>query len=195
MSSCKGKTLAKPAGNSCDRRPPQSKENTLADWVEEYLKDYGNCYQKEAKWWGDKTLDWDRALERAWLSQCPNGKMHPHQCNVGYAKLAEGLKVAQSDNIQADYFQTFEQLFNWVKSVTGPICRLGKMTTYDVSLRLGMWLDLYPTVVYLHRGTAEGAKKFNVKGETAPLSAFPPEIQKLEPIHAENFLCIYKDCL
>ena len=48
-------------------------------------------------------------------------------------------------------------------------------------------------VLYLHTGTAAGAKKFGVEGEIAPLSAFPKEIQALGATHAENFLCIYKD--
>ncbi|WP_237766077.1 hypothetical protein [Arthrospira platensis] len=44
-------------------------------------------------------------------------------------------------------------------------------------------------------GTAEGAAVFNITGQTAFLSAFPPEIQKIGATHAENFLCIYKDNL
>lgn len=59
--------------------------------------------------------------------------------------------------------------------------------------RLGMWLNLAPDIVYLHGGTAEGAAVFKITGNTALLKAFPPEIQKLGAVHAENFLCIYKD--
>jgi hypothetical protein len=71
----------------------------------------------------------------------------------------------------------------------------GIVKSNDVALRLGMWLNLEPAVVYLHRGSSKGAEKLNIKGKTVPLSAFPQEIQELGATHAENFLCIYKDRL
>ncbi len=37
--------------------------------------------------------------------------------------------------------------------------------------------------------------KIKIKSETVSLNDFPSEIQKLGATHAENFLCIYKDCL
>ncbi|NEP78287.1 MAG: hypothetical protein F6K39_08875 [Okeania sp. SIO3B3] len=70
---------------------------------------------------------------------------------------------------------------------------MSTLIRFVVSQRLGMWLDLYPSIVYLHQGTSAGAEKFNVRGKTAPLDAFPPEIQQLGAAHAENFLCIYKE--
>ncbi len=189
MSSCKKTTSSS--------KPPSSGEKTLLELVEEYLQDWGDCYSNEAQWWGDRTLDWKSAQKRAWESCWANGKMHSHQCQLGAEKLKEGLRIALADNVQSDRFETFEQLYEWVESVTNQVFRLGELVTYDVALRLGMWLNLEPAAVYLHGGSREGAKKFNVdvKEKTATLSTFPPEIQKLGATHAENFLCIYKDCL
>ena len=102
-------------------------------------------------------------------------------------------KDALADRKQPEDFTDFQSLYDWVRSVAGPVKGLGEMTEYDVARRLGVWLGLEPVVVYLHRGTAKGAKKFGVKGKTAPLYAFPQEIQALGAIHAENFLCIYED--
>ena len=194
MSSCK---KAASSRHQCNSKPPSSGEKTLLELVEEYLQNWGDCYKNEAQWWGDKTLDWKSAQKRAWESCWANGKMHSHQSQPGAKKLKEGLRIALADNVQSDRFETFEQLYEWVESITNQVFRLGELVTYDVALRLGMWLNLEPAVVYLHRGSREGAKKFNVslKEKTATLSTFPPEIQKLGATHAENFLCLYKDRL
>ena len=195
MSSCK---KAASSRHQCNSKPPSSGKKTLSELVGEYLQDWGDCYQNEAKWWGDKeTLDWKSAQKRVWESRWADGKMHVHQRRVGSEKLKEGLRIALIDNIQSDRFETFEQLYGWVESVAHQVDGLGELVTYDVALRLGMWLNLEPAVVYLHGGTREGAKKFNVdvKEKTATLSTFPPEIQNLGATHAENFLCIYKEHL
>ncbi|MDY7006454.1 MAG: hypothetical protein SWX82_21675 [Cyanobacteriota bacterium] len=158
--------------------------------MKDYLKYYDNYYTFQEQWWGDKNLNWEGALERAWMSRFPDGKMHSHQRRVS-SKLGVGLRVSLADGLQPP-LETFEQLYDWVESVTNRVKGLGAMTTYDVAQRLGMWLKLYPTIIYLHQGTSAGAEKFNVRGKTATLDAFPPEIQQLGAAHAENFLCIYK---
>lgn len=187
--------IAEPSNHQCNNKPAISKETSLSHLVKDYLKkDYVNWYQSEAQWWGDQTLDWNAALERAWRSRFENGKMHSHQYRVA-SKLAEGLRISREDGVQPEQFETFEQLYGWVEFVTHRSKGLGVMTTYDIAQRLGMWLHLSPTVVYLHQGSARGAKKLNITGKTAPLSAFPPEIQQLGADHAENFLCIYKEHL
>jgi len=159
--------------------------------VDKYLEEYGNSYDWEDKWWGDKNITWSEAIERAWRSRFENGKMHPHQRRVAH-QLEEGLKVSLSDNIQPDNFNNFESIYSWIKSVTDRVKSLGVTTAYDVARRLGAWLDMQPTMVYLHAGAAEGAKKLGIEGEIVSLNDFPREIHKLGATHAENFLCIYK---
>ena len=133
-------------------------------------------------------------MKRAWESRLSNTKMHGHQCRVAN-KLAEGFKVAFSDGIQPEDLHNFQSLYDWVKSVVDRVKGLGATTAYDVARRLGAWLRLEASVVYLHAGTSAGARKLGIKGAIAPLSAFPKEIQSLGATHAENFLCIYKDQL
>jgi hypothetical protein len=162
--------------------------------VDEYLEEYGNCYQKEDQWWGDKTITWLEAVERAWRARFENGKMHGHQRRVA-GKLDLGLEVCLNQNQQPDNFDDFHAVYSWVESITQKISGLGATTAYDVARRLGAWLNMQPTMVYLHAGAAEGAKKLGIEGETVSLNDFPREIQKLGATHAENFLCIYKDFL
>lgn len=90
---------------------------------------------------------------------------------------------------------TKKSIYSWIKSVTDRVKGLGITTAYDVARRLGAWLNMQPTMVYLHAGAAEGANKLGIEGETISLNNFPREIQKLGATHAENFLCIYKNRL
>lgn len=121
--------------------------------------------------------------------------MYSHQCQLKKGLLGEGLKICLSHNRQSDSFYDFHAVYSWVESITKPINGLAATTTYDVARRLGAWLSMQPTMVYLHAGAAEGAKKLGIEGETVSLNDFPQEIQKLGATHAENFLCIYKNRL
>ena len=162
--------------------------------VDEYLEEYGNSYDWEDKWWGDKNITWSEAIERAWQSRFENGKMHGHQRRVA-GKLYLGLEACLNQNRSPNNFDDFHAVYSWLESITIPINGLGATTTYDVARRLGAWLGMQPTMVYLHAGAAEGAKKLGIEGETVSLNDFPQEIQKLGATHAENFLCIYKNRL
>lgn len=119
--------------------------------------------------------------------------MHGHQCNVGKKKLEEGLTICKSDQRKSDSFNDFHDVYCWIESITKKTEGIGSLTIYDVARRLGAWLELEPSKVYLHRGALKGARKLGIKGEIVSLNDFPPEIQKLGATHAENFLCIYKD--
>jgi len=174
------------------KQPPD--ENSLQLLVDEYIHRWGDSYEIEDQWWGDKTLTWEEAIARAWKSRLSHGRMHGHQCRVAN-RLADGLAVALADGIQPESLKDFQSLHIWVKSVVDRVRGLGTTTAYDIARRLGAWLRLEPSKVYLHAGTAAGARKFGVEGEVAPLSAFPKELQSLGATHTENFLCIYKDRL
>ncbi|WP_030006466.1 hypothetical protein [Picosynechococcus sp. NKBG042902] len=167
-------------------------KSSLQLLTDEYIQKWGNYYKLESKWWGDKELTWKKAIERAWKSRLSNEKMHSHQCRVAH-KLPEGLRIALADKTQPEDFKDFQSVYDWVQSIVIRVKGLANTTAYDVAQRLGAWLGLEPTVVYLHAGTADGAKKFGIKGHSAPLSLFPKEIQLLGATHAENFLCIYKN--
>ena len=181
-----------PANGACHKHKNQSiKVKNLEMLVKDYLCKYEDSYEPEDQWWAESST-WEKALERAWNSRLENGKMHRHQCHVA-PKLPEGLKIALAANIQPDRFTDFHQLYSWIKSITACVIGLGNTTTYDVARRLGVWMKIQPELVYLHAGSAKGAKKLGIEGESVILTAFPHEIQKLGATHAENFLCHNKD--
>ena len=176
---------------TCKGKKQSLDDNSLQVLVDDYIGEWGKSYADEDRWWGEENLTWDNTIERAWKSRFKNGKMHRHQCRVA-GKLREGLQTALFDQKQPEDFQDFQSLYYWIKSVTGRVRGLGATTAYDVARRLSVKLRLEPVDVYLHAGSAVGARKFGIEGESTPLSKFPKEIQALGATHAENFLCIYK---
>ncbi len=102
--------------------------------------------------------------------------------------------VAQEHRQAQGSVGTFEELHQLVADCTKHIDRFGVLARYDISLRIGANLGIWPEIVYLHAGTKKGCKKLGVpfKGKTVEMSALPKPVQRLKPHHADNFLCIYK---
>jgi hypothetical protein len=89
----------------------------------------------------------------------------------------------------------FEVLHDRVAEACAGIDGLGDLTRYDVALRIGIHLGKLPQRVYLHAGTRKGAKALDLphRRATLEMSDLPPELRRLRPWQAEDFLCIYKD--
>jgi len=97
--------------------------------------------------------------------------------------------------------KSFTELLNLIESIIGNISGIGELYLYDTSLRIGAKLELFPKVVYLHRGTRIGAKKlaeakklgYDLKQKFLSCDKFPKELQELKPLEIEGFLCIYRN--
>ena len=175
---------------NCSSKKADGRKFSLAEQVADYRKNWIDCYKPEDAYWADPNLSWLQKVERAWRSQW-QGKMYPHQCRPGKKRLEKGLNACKANFKQHKDFNNFEDIYNWIESITKLIDNLGPITTYDVARRLGASLGLNPKKVYLHGGSAKGAIKLGIRGKRVPLSEFPKEIQELGATHAENFLCIY----
>jgi hypothetical protein len=129
-----------------------------------------------------------------------NGRtmIHPHQQRLG-RELFQGKIIPQllrhTDRIAV--CQSFDELYRCIKDRRKGIHRFGALAIYDTALRLGAHLNLWPNVVYLHAGTKKGCKSlgFTTSGETIEMKDLPEPLRAMEPYHAENFLCIFKDRL
>jgi hypothetical protein len=75
----------------------------------------------------------------------------------------------------------------------GPIPKIGDLTVYDIAHRIGTYLGKSPRLVYLHRGTARGARHLGFTGATLDPTLLPPAFSRLSPEEIEDCLCIYKD--
>ena len=62
-------------------------------------------------------------------------------------------------------------------------------------MRIGSYLGVFPQQVYLHAGTAEGAKALGIETNIGYLEVedLHSILEQLEPHEIEDFLCIFKD--
>jgi hypothetical protein len=88
--------------------------------------------------------------------------------------------------------ETFEELHERLASLR--FKGIGPLIIYDTAYRLGARLGLEPRLVYLHRGTLEGAVflGFSRKLKTLEPGQLPPAFRALRPYEIEDCLCMYK---
>lgn len=150
---------------------------------------------------------------------CDN-KLHLHQHRVGEDKCADFANfLYKQKNIINDLegFDNFDAIYLYIKNlakefndqinVKKPTKGIGKLTVYDVSLRIA--LNFYskpiePSYVYIHRGTKDGAValfkhyksqngcKVSLKSKM-PIYLFPEPFRRHKEWYIENLLCIYKE--
>jgi hypothetical protein len=89
----------------------------------------------------------------------------------------------------------FDTLHSVVERVGLPLDGIGPLTVYDTAYRLGNYRRLQPELIYLHAGTAEGAKNLGgFIGKTLDPRLLRPVISdNLTPAQIEDWLCINKD--
>jgi hypothetical protein len=164
------------------------------------IKDYMSSHRQNA----DKELRWfaiqpsfEKALSLAAYAKGPSGKRFSHQRRIPLAVLEESygrLKPCKGALVMAS---SFEQLHQIIGELIQGIRGVGPLLIYDTALRLGANLRLEPSVVFLHAGTREGARRLglNVARSFIPSSEFPPVLRELPARQIEDILCIYKDWL
>ena len=60
----------------------------------------------------------------------------------------------------------FDALHEKIERAIGPIRKIGDLAIYDIAHRIGAYLEKSPRLVYLHRGTAVGARHLGFRGAT-----------------------------
>lgn len=169
--------------------------------VADYLKYEASRAADEEGWFGDPRMTLSQAIHRACLSKLPGrtGKlvMHSHQRRQGATRMAAVAQhlAGAEDPIRGS--RSFDVLIRIVEKRIRPMPGVGALTVYDVATRIGDYLGLEPTEVFLHAGTREGAKALGVTGDgrTAQVADFPTAFQKLTPSQVEDCLCIYKGAI
>ena len=121
-------------------------------------------------------------------------KRHDHQRRIPGESLAELARRLLASESEVKASTTFAQLHDLVKHLAEGVYRIGKLTIYDTSVRIGAKLGLAPQAVYLHAGTRKGAAALGMdtNQESIDPGLLPSEFKKLEPYEIEDVLCIYK---
>lgn len=135
----------------------------------------------------------EKVVQREWKGQYIRGHAPWNNTKDCYH---EWLRIINDCVANLSNYTTFVELHNAIETLK--IDGIGDLTIYDTATMIGCPIGVYPEVVYLHAGTADGAKALGINGATATKEQFVEvcdAFEKLEPIQIEDFLCIYKDQL
>ncbi len=161
--------------------------------VDQYIRDHREAARSESDFYAQQpTLT--SAIHVAALSEL-HGKRHSHQRRIPKQALASAERLLQSAARKLQSSTDFNALHDVIERLIRPIKGIGELVIYDVSVRVGAFLGLSPTVVYLHAGAREGARALGFKGNRLDPRQLPPVFGKLSPAEIEDCLCIYKDRL
>src|ERR1700736_773729 len=142
-------------------RPEPGSMDSYSAIVDAYIRDSRDGAQRERQFFKGCSLQ--RAIEFAALCKLPGGKRHPHQYRIPRDVLAEAESNLQEAAAEIRGCRKFAYLHELVWREIGSIAGIGRLTVYDVATRIGAHLDLDPERVYLHAGTAAGAKALGIE--------------------------------
>lgn len=114
---------------------------------------------------------------------------HPHQRRIPRAVLGDAEGRLQKIASRLATCRSFEALHAAVEDVILPIHGIGDLAVYDIAHRIGAHLRVEPRLVYLHAGTAKGARRLGLTGKTLDIKMLPEPFMKLSAAKIEDCLC------
>jgi hypothetical protein len=193
-------------------RPPTEPMTDLGAIVRDYVVRFPR-ERRDMVWEYCRTApDLKTAILRAVRSRGEDGKMHNHQTRVPEAIREEfgsecRLQRRNIDLTMKSKMDKFDALHDLLDSIKPK--GIGPVTLYDVATRIGAFLGVDPTSLYLHAGVREGINLLNdgengayfdrkewSKIERVPqdrLRGIWPEFSALPPDEVEDLLCTYRN--
>ncbi len=172
--------------------PPQRSFHSFDEIVEHYIENHRERAKKELKRFANLP-DLAEAIRVGALAINAHGKRHSHQRRIPLEMLEhfrQGLIRRRAD-LKA--CTTFAQLMSISEKIATDIWTHPGLTVYDTTQRIGAHLGIFPDRIYLHTGTAVGAKALGFKNASyLERKQLPKAFQRLEPYEIEDCLCIYK---
>ena len=192
----KHRTRRKKRGGCPPDRSDCGSGNASATSLREIVDDYIRCFREHAAQEREYFAkgDRDEAISRATLAEVErDGRKgrHSHQ----YRIPRKQLEAARDHLLSADLaVESFDELHQRVAEAIGSIERIGELAVYDTAHRIGAFLGIEPELVYLHRGTRDGARELGLgRGrKSLRVDELPAEFSRLRPYEIEDCLCIYK---
>jgi hypothetical protein len=176
-----------------ERRGPEVKNPVIM--VHHYL-DSRPRIKKEVEWFAQHS-SLERAISDAAMSIDWEKKRFSHQHRIKRIVLESARKRLLSITRKLGECKNFDELYGIVENALEPVDGAGELYSYDVSLRIGSKLGLFPRKVFLHAGTRKGAKALGLNGQLSwlEMDSLPEWLRELQPYEVEDFLCSYKDRL
>lgn len=153
------------------------------------------------------------AINRAVRSRDADGKHHNHQSKVDLtARLELGRalrrnrpgisRIMRMD--REDRFDAFHDLIDEIKPFG-----IGPVTVYDVAVRVGAFLNIEPTSVYMHAGVKQGFRAMvealermehpkahwywrHIRDAKIRVNNFPRPLDSMRADDVEDILCTYR---
>jgi hypothetical protein len=176
--------------------PPLARPATHQQIVAHYKR----CAQPDL----DAQLQWfaslpsfTAALRRAAIARSSRGTRFAHQWRLPRSMYPRALALLRAAAPSLRSSRSFAVLHSRVSAAVAHLPGVGPLYLYDTSLRLGAFLGLSPTSVYLHAGAAQGARRLLPAGSGATVSPtqFPSAFRALLAYQLENLLCCYRTYL
>ena len=132
------------------------------------------------------------AMRRSALAEMPGRGRHPHQHRIPQRVLRKFHRRLLQTHL--DESGSFDDVYSRINLSASHVKGIGALTVYDTAHRLGAYLGLSPTVVYLHAGTRKGARilGLNHRAKALDLTEIPRGLRSLLPEEIEDCLCIYE---
>lgn len=162
----------------------------LAQIVAEYIRDYRDRARAHLEFYRSETLG--DAIEKAGMARWLCGNKHPHQHRFTDETLREATEALLAVVRTLGESGRFGVLYDRVEREIIAIRGIHDLAVYDIAHRIGAHLGLEPELVYLHRGTKEGAAKLGFTGKAIHPDALPAAFQRLSAEEIEDCLCIFK---
>ena len=162
----------------------------------------------------DKTHSGHAAEEIAWFKEQPSlrqaietaarainrdRKRYGHQYRVWRSAIPQTIAALLALEDRIARVESFDELLRLITEQLRDIAGVGELYYYDTAFRIGVYLGVYPTRVYLHAGTRVGARKLQPpvdhRKDALDIGELPPELRTRPPYIVENILCIYADWL
>lgn len=195
------------------KEPMTSLEAMVRDFTWRFPRDRRDMvlvFCQEAEWLSI-------AINRACASRDSNGKMHNHQTRVpknAKIKFADELLADQAviqqdiDDAWSTKKDAFDALHDRLAKIGAKVPGVGPVYLYDVATRVGAYLNVAPTSLYLHAGVWQGWLALCTATMASPPSAalrrhwktkgrikqkrLPEEFKDMTADEVEDFLCTYR---
>jgi hypothetical protein len=168
--------------------------------IESLLKNYEKQVKKYPDTWIRDCSECEClevAIEMAATARNSANKKHYHQYRIPNATLDRFAMLLLDEAKTVRECRSFEELHELVSSLS--IVGISELTVYDTACRIGGFLKIYPSAVYLHRGTRAGVEQLfgRVKEDYIPVSSLPEPFRSsgLSPMDIANWFCISKNVI
>jgi hypothetical protein len=196
MSNCKSSSkYPNNLAGGCSRNKKSLKN--LDEIVDHYIEYYRESAKDELLYMANQSSLRAAVRVAALAIRAGDGKRYDHQRRIPLEQLEGFRRGLMRKRSLLQSCENFHQLFEIAKSVAAGIWKKSELTVYDTAHRIGVYLGLNPSRVYLHAGTREGARNLGFRGRLLFImkDQLPRAFHKLKPYEIEDCLCIYKDQL